>query len=274
MDFEQKKRRIKGNEENYHIENLRVVREFSKKLIEEMKSLVKGIVLFGSNTKETLDKDSDIDLMIVLDNVSVFVTDELREAYRVIVNNLVNSSKKLHVMTVNFSDLWDMARKSDPVLVNILRSGVPIYDTNLVEPLQYLLEIGRIKPSLETVNNYMARSQTLLEDTQKHLEDALMDLYYSVVDMVHATLMLEGEMPPSPKEMPEVFRRVFKKKKLEKHYKSIAEVYRVSKNLERKNLKKVDGSFYDEFKAKCELLILDLEKHNKELIKEKDIFFN
>ena len=273
MEFEQKKRKATDNEENYHIENLRVVREFSKKLISEMNSLVKGIVLFGSNTKNTLKKDSDIDLMIVLDNVSVFVTDELREAYRVIVNNLIaNSSKKLHVMTVNFSDLWDMARKADPVLVNILRTGVPIYDTNLIDPLQYLLEIGKIRPSLETVNNYRSRSKTLLEDTQKHLEDAILDLYYAVIDIVHATLMTAGKMPPSPKEMPELFKRTFKGKELEKHSKFISEVYRLSKDLEKGNNKKINGKFYDEFKTKCETLIADLDQHTKEEVKKKDIF--
>jgi predicted nucleotidyltransferase len=272
MDFEQEKK-IKDNEKKYHIENLKQVREFSKTLILEMKSLVKSIVLFGSNTHDTLDKDSDIDIMIVLDNVSVYVSDELREAYRIITNNLSNKeNKKFHIMTVNFSDFWDMARKGDPVLINVLRYGLPIYDTNLVEPMQYLLESGKIKPSRETVVNYMARSTMLLDDTKKHLNDAVMDLYYSVVDIVHSSLILEKIMPPSPKEMPEIFKNTFKNKSLGKYSKTIEELYKVAKDIEHKSSKKITGKYYDELEAKTEELVLNLKKHIENELLKKDQF--
>jgi len=272
MDFKQEKK-TKNNEVNYHIENLKVARDFSKKLILEFKSLVKSIVLFGSNTHDTLNKDSDIDLMIVLDNVSVFVTDELREAYKIIVNNIGgDANSKLHIMTVNFSDFWDMSRKGDPVLVNILRFGLPIYDTNLVEPMQYLLETGRIKPSRETVHNYMARSNTLLEETNKHLHEAVLDLYYAIVDIVHATLMIEGENPPSPKEMPKIFKKVFNKKPLGKYSVVINEFYKTAKSIEHGGAKNVNGKKYDELHKKATKMISDLTKYNKKKISKKDIF--
>ena len=272
MDFNQK-RRFSANEEKYHIENLKVVREFSKNLIVEMRSLVKSIVLFGSNTKDTLKKDSDIDLMIVLDNVSVFVTPELREAYRIIVNKLVASSdKQLHIMTVNFNDLWDMARKGDPLLLNVLRYGIAVYDNNLIDPMQYLLEIGKIRPSKEAVNNYMARSETLLVETKKHLEDAVLDLYYSVIDMVHATLMIEGMMPPSPKDMPALFLKRFKGTKLEKNCKVIDEFYKISKEIERGGEKQIDGKLYDSLRKKANAFISELKSYNNEQLSKKDMF--
>ena len=272
MNFDQK-RRVSSNEENYHIENLKVVREFSSALILEMRSLVKSIVLFGSNNKDTLRKDSDIDLMIVLDNVSVFVTPELREAYRVIVNKLVTKAdKQLHIMTINFSDLWDMARKGDPLLLNVLRYGLPIYDTNLIDPMQYLLEIGKIRPSREAVNNYMARSVTLLEETQKHLEDAVLDLYYSVVDIVHSTLMIEGMMPPSPKDMPKIFKKRFKGTDMEKFSKEIDEFYKVSKQIEKKTLKGLNGKLYDSLRKRAEKLVTSLKKYNEVQLQKKDMF--
>jgi predicted nucleotidyltransferase len=271
MDFAQK-RRFSANEQKYHIENLKVVREFSKSLILEMRSVVKAIVLFGSNTKDTLRKDSDIDLMIVLDNVSVFVTPELREAYRIIVNKLVaESEKQLHIMTVNFSDLWDMARKGDPLLLNVLRYGLAIYDNNLIDPMQYLLEIGKIRPSREAVNNYMARSETLLTETRKHLEDAVLDLYYSVVDMVHATLMIEGMMPPAPKDMPGLFRKRFKGTKLEKSCGVIEEFYKVAKEIER-NRGSVDGKLYDALNKRASVFIAALKSYNDEQLAKKDMF--
>ena len=132
MDFEQKKRNSL-NEEQYHIENLKCAREFSKGLLEEMNELVRSIVLFGSNTHDTLDKNSDIDIMVVLNNVTVYVSPELREAYTIILEKLSQKiSPKLHIMTVNLSDLWDMARKGDPVLTNILRYGHALFDSCLL----------------------------------------------------------------------------------------------------------------------------------------------
>lgn len=272
MDFEQKNN-MGRNEENYHIENLRLVREFSKELILEMKSLVKSIVLFGSNNKNTMTKNSDIDIMIVLDNISVFVSDELREAYNIIVNKLVsNNSSKFHIMTVNLSDLWDMARKGDPVFVNILRHGVCIFDTNLIEAMQYLLEIGKIRPSFETVNNYMARSEVLLDETKKHLQDAILDLYYSVVDMVHATLMIKKQMPPSPKDMPRIFKDVFKKEKIVSFSKVIDEFYKIAKDIEHGKVQNIDGKYYDELKKKAFDLVKTFKNYNQEELRKMNTF--
>ncbi|MDA3856113.1 MAG: nucleotidyltransferase domain-containing protein [Candidatus Woesearchaeota archaeon] len=272
MDFEQKKKK-NDNEEQYHIENLRIVRDFSKKLILEMDDLVKAIVIFGSNTHDTLDKDSDIDLMIILDNVSVFVTDELKEAYRIIVSKLASKyPNKLHLMSVNFSDYWDMVRKGDPIVINVLRYGIPLYDKNIIAPMQYLLEIGKIKPSRETVYTYMARSQTLLEETSKHLDDSVLDLYYAIIDMVHASLIVEKKMPPSPKEMPHIFKETFKNKPLAKYSKIIEEFYKIAKGIEHKKGIKINGVKYDELKIKAEEVVLELKKHIDVSITKKDLF--
>lgn len=270
MDFDQKVRK-RTNEENYHSDNLRITREFSKQLILEMKDLVKSVVLFGSNISDTLKKDSDIDLMIVLDNISVYVTPELREAYRIISSNLNENiaGGKIHLMTVNLTDYWDMCRKGDPVMINILRHGIAIFDRDLFDPMQYLLEIGRVRPSLEAVYNYSSRSQTLMEETDKHLQTAILDLYYSVVDMVHASLMVKGITPPSPKEMPEIFKKTFKGSAYAKYSADIKKFYDVAKDIEHGKMKTIDGKFYDMMKQKAKDLIFDLDTFIKEELKNK-----
>lgn len=269
MEFKQNKK-IVDNEENYHIENLKIVREFSRELILEMKSLVKAIVLFGSNANNTQDKNSDIDVMILLDNVEVYVTTELREAYRVIVNNLISRfDGKLHIMTTNFSDYWDMLRKGDPVMTNILRFGVPIYDTGVIEPMQYLLEIGKIRPSREAINNYLARSETLLNETEKHLHDAVLDLYYASVDIVHSVLMTKKIMPTSPKDMPKVFKKEFKGTNIEKYSKTIDEIYKIAKKVEHEKILKFSGSEYDKLREKVEDMILNLKVYVQSKLEEE-----
>lgn len=273
MDFEQRAKKNE-NEFNYHFENLKIAREFSKELILEMKELVRSIVLFGSNNNDTLNKDSDIDLMIVLDNVSVHVGEELREAYQIIVKKIASKFEKdkLHVMSMNLSDLWDMARKGDPVLINILRSGLSLFDRDLIEPMQYLLEIGKIKPTREAANNYISRSQTLMKETNKHLQNSILDMYYSVIDIVHATLITQKITPASPKEMAQIFKETFKGKPQEKYSSEIDEFYKLAKDIEHSRVEIIDGKLYDKYHKKAIKLIEELSKFAKDEIKKKDIF--
>lgn len=273
MDFEQKKITNK-NENDYHYENLKLAREFSKGILQELKELVRSIVIFGSNTNSTLTKTSDIDLMIVLDNVSVYVSPELRESYHIIVNKLVeNISPKFHIMTVNLSDFWDMSRKGDPIMVNILRFGVALFDRDLVTPMQYLLEIGKIKPTRESLFNYKARGETLLEENKRHLELAFLDLYYGVVDSTHAILMLEKITPPSPKEMPELFKKYYGKDKvLSKFVDVIDKFYLLSKNIEYKKDITIDGKTYDLYYKLANEYITTISKEIKRRLTNIDNF--
>ncbi len=272
MDFKQKKRN-KLNENNYHLEHLHNARKFSKELLEEMNDLVKSIVIFGSTAQNKDKKNSDIDLMIVLDNISVYVTPELREAYKIITEKITTQiGANFHLFTINLTDLWDMARKCDPVLINILRFGYPLFDRDLVEPLQYLLEIGKIKPTRETVTNYSVRSQTLFKESSKHIEEAILDLYYSSIDSLHAALMCKKVLPSSPKEMPELFKKNFSKEKsLIKHLQTIKNIYKLAKDIEYKKIK-IDGKLYDSTKKEVEKLISDLEKLTKKELSKKDSF--
>ena len=157
-------------------------------------------------------------------------------------------------------------------MINILRHGVALFDRDLFDPLQYLLEIGRIRPTREAVHNYMARSQTLLEETDKHIQNSILDLYYSLIDMVHATLMVHGITPPSPKEMPQIFEKTFKKnKKLSVYSKDIKDAYDCAKQVEH-NRKKFTGSELDKMKKKISKIILELKVIIEKEIDGKDMF--
>ncbi len=310
MDFKQIKK-PNYNQEKFHIENLKIVREFSKKLLIETDELVRSIVIFGSNNTNTLKKNSDIDVMVILDNISVFVSDELREAYKIITSKLIkasqtqgvsdgsgqeiskkflsyeeqdssqivskkNSSKsknKIHLLSINLSDFWDMARKGDPVFINILRTGSPIFDRDLVEPMQYLLEIGKIRPTKEAVNNYIARSEILFNEVDKKIFEGVLDLYYSLIDMVHATLMIHKIIPPSPKDMPKIFKSEFKNnKKIIKFSKEIDEIYKLAKKIEHNEINKISGNEFDKIKKTVEKIIFELKRYNEEKMKNMDTF--
>lgn len=235
MEFEQP-RHEHHNMKKYHAQNIHYAREFIKELLKEMNSIVKSCVLFGSNTKNTLDKNSDIDVLVVLDNVSVYVTPELRETYQIITKKLVSQiNPQLHIMSINLSDIWDMARKGDPLFINILRHGICLFDKDIIEPMQYLLSIGKIRPTTESILNFKARSEQLLDDFHVHLENCYFDLYYALVDGVHAMLMSYEVTPPSPKEMPQIVAHTISSKQGKELSLALQSIYTRVKEIEHRN---------------------------------------
>ena len=274
MEFDEKNK-IQNNEKNYSIENLKIARHFSESIIKEMKDLILSITIFGSNATRTSKKTSDIDLLIILNNTSIIVSDELRTAYKIISNklNYKLANGKIHLTTLNFTNYWDMVRIGDPIIINILRYGYPIYDKNIIEPFKYLLEIGKIKPSLEALNNYTIRAQSLIENVNKHYEFSIMDLYYSIIDICHATLMTKKITPPSPKNMPKLFNENFKEEKFKKISKLIKKLYDIVKKIEHKKNIKINGKLIDELKLEVENTIIFLSKHNNKYLSKKDIFW-
>ena len=240
MEFNEKKR-ITANQKKYHSQNIHYAREFVKDILVEMKDTIRSCVLFGSNAHNTLDKNSDIDVLVVLDNVSVYVTPELREAYEIIVKKIVSQvNPKLHIMSINLSDVWDMARKGDPLFINILRHGVCLYDKDIIEPMQYLLEVGKIRPTTESILNFKARSEQLMVDFHTHLENAYFDLYYALVDAVHSVLMAHEITPPSPKEMTQIVAHTITSKKGQELSQSLNLVYERMKQIEHRLGGRVD----------------------------------
>src|SRR3989338_9551759 len=86
------------NDHKYKQNELDITREFAKRVIKEFGPCVKGVVLFGSLAKQKkLDKHSDIDILVIVDDVSMFLTPEFVSAYRIITQKIITDlSPKLH----------------------------------------------------------------------------------------------------------------------------------------------------------------------------------
>ena len=82
----------------------------------EFGDFLKAIVLFGSTAKRTPGRHGDVDILVVVDDVTITPTQELVEAYRIIVEKLVTDvSTRLHVTTVKLSTFWEYIRAGDPI---------------------------------------------------------------------------------------------------------------------------------------------------------------
>jgi len=264
------------NEDYYHYENLKIARDFSKALIKEVPNLIKSIVIFGSTAIEKNTPESDVDILIIVDNISYIITEEVKNAYYTIVEDLVNKiSTRLHITTINLTDFWDQNRNGDPIIINILRTGYALYDENLFIVAQALLKMGKIRPTFEAALNYRNRSLMLFENNRQYLEEALKDLYYAVTDISHSILILEKELPPSPRNIGEIFEKHFKKSKKKDFHRiseDIKEFYKLYKDIEHKKIKNINIETYTKYYKKAENIINTLNKYFNKKVKNIDIF--
>ncbi|RME30959.1 nucleotidyltransferase domain-containing protein [Candidatus Woesearchaeota archaeon] len=248
MEFEVPKHE-KENLEKYSDEAKDLAYEFSKRLLKEMRGLIKGIVLFGSAARKR-QKSNDIDILIVVDDLSIELTKPLIQGYRIIVKKLVaDVSEKLHITTLRYTTFWEYTRAGDPVGVNILRDGVALYDTGFFAPLQRLLYTGRIRPSAESIWTYFGRTGISLENAKGKLLGATLDLYWAVMDASHAALMRVGEVPPSPEHVPAYLKeKLVKTGLLEAKWPGICkEFYHLMKNISHREVKEISGELHDHY---------------------------
>nr|MBI4157206.1 nucleotidyltransferase domain-containing protein [Candidatus Woesearchaeota archaeon] len=189
--------------------------DFSSKAYKKFQSVVKSIVLFGSTAKDTASEKSDIDIIIIVDNCSIKWDEELTAWYRQELRELIakqHYGKKLHVNTVTLSAFYDQMLKGEPVVINVIRYGVPLIDFGgFFTPLKVLLATGRIKPSREAIYNALKRAPMHLARAKFNLLAAVDAIYWSMVDSAHAALMSAGKTPPSPEHIDIMLKEFFVK---------------------------------------------------------------
>ncbi|MBT3463739.1 nucleotidyltransferase domain-containing protein [archaeon] len=241
----------------YKKDDIDLAYQFAADLHKEAGKFVKGVILFGSKARKK-KIHHDIDILVIMDDISVEVTKEFVQTYRIIVQNLVAKiSTKLHITTFKLTSFWELLRKGDPIAINILRDGVPIIDTELFRPMQVLLYQGRIKPSKEALWAYLYKSTQTMQNSRLHLIKATIDLYWAVIDAAESALMTVHAIPPSPEHVAELMHeKLVKTNLLDKKYVDLVmDFYVINKQIETREIKFVTGKDYDKYFKKAEEFI-------------------
>ncbi|MEM0230608.1 MAG: nucleotidyltransferase domain-containing protein [Candidatus Woesearchaeota archaeon] len=240
----------KANEELYSKDELDIAYSFAKNIYKEFGTILKAIVLFGSTARGTAKKDGDIDILLIVDDITINLTPEMVEAYRIITEKtVINTSNRIHVTTLKFTSFWDYVRAGDPIAINILRDGVALMDSGFFEPLQVLLKTGRIRPTPEAIYTYYGRAPRNLFSAKGHLLSATLDLYWAVIDSAHAALMHLGEIPASPEHVPELMERAMVSKRLldRRYVETMRKFYNISKGIARREIKEISGVEFEKY---------------------------
>lgn len=248
MQFDIQKR-VQKNIARYVSKDLDLARAFAKILYKELGNFLSGVILFGSSTQPKPNPKHDVDILVILDDVRVKFSRELVETYRIIIDKAVADidADRLHVQSMKLTAFWDYVRNGDPVAINILRSGVAIIDTGFFDPLQILLDEGRIRPSEESIWTYFTMAPASLHRSKQHLLSATVDLYWACIDAAHAALMKIGEIPPSPSHVAEMVEdKLAGKGHINRRHADVMRtMYDTFKKIIYREIKEVSGKEYD-----------------------------
>ncbi|HUW43630.1 MAG TPA: hypothetical protein VMV95_01555, partial [Bacillota bacterium] len=107
------------------------------------------------------------------------------------------------------TDFWESVKDAHPVMFTFIRDGVPLYDRGTFLPWKALLKMGRLKPSPEAIDMFMRTAEKTEEMIERRLLDAMIDLYYKVLNPSQALIMLSGSPPPTHKETPKLMEKIF-----------------------------------------------------------------
>ncbi len=217
--------------------------KFAKQVFERYPKVMKTIVLFGSYSKGKETENSDVDIMIVMDDVLNVLDEKTQALIFSDVDKFVKESEvKLHINFVTLTAFWRGVIAADPVSVNVLKYGVPLIDTGYFEPLQALLNMGEIKPTEESIYASLTRSELYINSAKVRLTGVVTDIYWSIVNSAQAALMRQGEIPPSPEVVPEMLEKLEKRNMIKKQLlDDFIEIFELGKKIFHGEKVDIDG---------------------------------
>jgi predicted nucleotidyltransferase/uncharacterized protein (UPF0332 family) len=190
-----------------------IAMDFAAKAYQVFNKIIKSIILFGSSVKQDAVAGSDIDIILVIDDVSIIWDEELTAWYREELDKLLRQNpyqRELHINSIKLSTWWEDLMRGDPVILNILRYGEAMIDfAGFFEPLKFLLLNGKIKATPEAIYNCLQRAPNHFLRSRVAELNAIEGLYWAMVDSSHAALISSGIDPASPEHIPVDLREVF-----------------------------------------------------------------
>ena len=254
------KDKLKDMREKSKERRMESAQEFSDKLVDKLGDKVKVVAVWGSVAKGEHGHDSDIDTLVVLDDTKLErdVPDDAKKKIRKKVTDLAKETDdRITIQYFPFlTDFWDSLRKGEPLAIEAVRNGEPVYDTGIFMPAKRLLQRGRISGTQESVRKrlkvgargYKKAEQQMKSSTPHKLEQAM-------ASAGQAPIMLAGKQPPGKEKVPGTLEDMFVDDMLEQEYVDMAEDIYEFGDMGEKNPEEVTGEMIDEHLEKTDKFI-------------------
>lgn len=182
-----------------------IAMDFATRAYKKFDKLIKSVVLFGSAAKNTTVTGSDIDIIIILDDVAVNWDQELISWYREELEKMIKGNpyqQALHINTVKLSTWWEDILRGDPVVLNVLRYGEAMIDmAGFFNPLKELLLKGKIKSTPEAIYSALERAPQHILRSKMSALNCIEGVYWAMVDSAQAALISANVPPASPEHI-------------------------------------------------------------------------
>lgn len=266
----------KKNKKDFPTLNLKkekdIAMDFATKASQRFNKMLKSVVLFGSIAKNESVTGSDIDIILLLDDVTIKWDQELIAWYRTELDKIVKANpyqKSLHINTVKLSTWWEDLTRGDPVIINILRYGEAMIDlAGFFEPLKMLLLEGKIKSTPEAIYSALQRAPQHLMRSKSSELGAIEGIYWCMVDSAHAALIAANIPPASPEHIPIDLKQTFVDNKMlkMKYVVWYRDALMLHKKIAHGQIKDIKGVEIDDWQDRAEEFLEVMAKLVRDLI--------
>ena len=259
---------------------LRVATIHKNLVLQKFDKYVVSYVIGGSLVRGNVTKTSDVDAFIIINDTDVkrMPRLELKERLRGMIYQYIGEATALagvgkeilNVQVWLLTEFWESVKDAHPVMFTFIRDGVPLYDKGTFLPWKTLLRMGRLKPTPEAIEMFMSTAEKTGSLVDRRLLDAMIDLYYKVLNPSQALIMLSGSPPPTHKETPKLMEDIFvdKEKMLKKQDVAIlAKLVKLFRDYEHNPKLTIKGSEIDKLIKDSDIYIKRLEQLRKQIEK-------
>ena len=238
--------------------------DFATRVHKKFDRVVKASILFGSQAKNTSVPESDIDIILIIDDATIQWDAELVAWYREELAKLIsacNYNKELHINTIKLTTWWQDMLYGDPVVLNILRYGEALIDIGgFYNPLKSLLLQGKIRSTPEAVYSALQRAPNHLARSRIATLNSIEGIYWTMVDSAQAALITAGKMPPSPEHLSEYLKEAFVDSGMLKmeSVKAFNELFAIHKSIAHGQTRDIKGAEIDRWQATAEKFMMDM----------------
>ncbi len=185
------------------LNTLRMADAHCRLILEKFERYVVCYAIAGSFVRGTQRIDSDVDVWMVIDDSDLRTMSrvELREKLREISDGFREKVRRefaharvLNVQTYILSSFWISLQAADPIILSLIRDGVPIYDRGLFNAWARLLRDGYLRSTRESLDGQLKEVESLHNAHTKKIRQFAADLVepikYGTVKMLEILLQV------------------------------------------------------------------------------------
>ncbi|MEM1988296.1 MAG: nucleotidyltransferase domain-containing protein [Candidatus Woesearchaeota archaeon] len=237
--------------------------DFASEAFEKFPNTISNISIFGSVARGE-ENYNDIDILILIDDLNNILTEAFVDEYRKSLEDIANKYEKFHITTTRLSKFWNLVINGDPVMINIVRECIILYDTKVMAMFKRLLYQGMLKPTPEAIANQLNKAKIELDSVKNKAITNLVDLYWALIDSLQALIMYYGKLPPDPANLAKTLEELRKEHKnfiiSKEDIEFYNTVYDLTKRVMHRQKRWIEHTLIQEIQEKTENIINKIEK--------------